>query len=1096
VSTISAGCDLLQAFQTIAKREAIRRCVEKRTVDVYGMFKAEVVTVRNLFEKNKAVPPLSITEPQYAGAALWARGLQLRVKEDLARLALLTSLPRGAVELDEAQTQFDGLKAVLHDYIQKKYNDWIDELNSLGTTNLNSRLENPLMTKTSLALDAAVPTAASASTAGGVAGGNGAPGQTNPNPHTLDVTNADKLLGRSNKGFLHCNFDRPLLQLFAEVHYWQYFNGEIQIPYIAHDICNQKEQLRVLREHVTLVVRDYNRILHELSTTERRLFDDIIRKLDRRIQPGLAKLTWLSKGVVEWYVNDCRKHCEATYRIVREFQDNKDVVASNCKMIAGLMHISIERNNVYDDGVFEVKQVSHRAAMETKLKAAYENIRSTMSAMYVHFTAGPGDVQREWARFVERADKTLEDSLRQSVKKSLQELSKAINGDAKTDPHPLFRVHVILEDGKVEFNPLMVNLTQMVNTAAKEIFNVISVVPRLTATVNGRADDHPPQPSTTTTITTDAPTQPVDGSESATSPTAVVAGAATTSSSGSHTSSFYQSIFNDEEILKVLVHIMNGMSASATELQKYLGYWDKYKLLWNQDKQAFIRRYAKANRPLQQFRVDIERYREQQVSIQNEDLTNTINFIQIDTHFLKASLVDHTVQWIGKLTGLLNQTASDELKALMNMMKANTKRLQIKPSNLDHLGESIGLLQEIKDSAPTVEAQFDPLQLKYDLLAEFDVQITDDEMRDLQSLRPHWDAFEGMLVDANTMLQKCKISMKQSLQDNVAELSNHMVELRSEAMATLPYSDQTQNSAAAHAILLDFEKKMEATRVRQAVLKKGLDIFGIEETLNDGFVQTEKELELLQQIWAFFDEWECVWSSWKGNVFGELQVDSMEATAAQFFKRITKLGKDMKEWPIWGSMKDKIDQFRATLPLIQDLKNDALRPRHWAQLKDEMQSAFDADSKGFTLEKVFSLGFHLHAEFISTLSGNASKELSIEQALDGIESRWNSINIDMVEYKSVYFKVRSADDLFTALEDDQVQLSTMKASPFFDSFATKLLMWEAALSTVSEVIETLLGVQRCWIYLESIFMASEDIRKQLPLESSLFDQVNTAYCSV
>ncbi|RQM24639.1 hypothetical protein B5M09_005107 [Aphanomyces astaci] len=1096
VSTISAGCDLLQAFQTIAKREAIRRCVEKRTVDVYGMFKAEVVTVRNLFEKNKAVPPLSITEPQYAGAALWARGLQLRVKEDLARLALLTSLPPGAVELDEAQTQFDGLKAVLHDYIQKKYNDWIDELNSLGTTNLNSRLENPLMTKTSLALDAAVPTAASASTAGGVAGGNGAPGQTNPNPnpHALDVTNADKLLGRSNKGFLHCNFDRPLLQLFAEVHYWQYFNGEIQIPYIAHDICNQKEQLRVLREHVTLVVRDYNRILHELSTTERRLFDDIIRKLDRRIQPGLAKLTWLSKGVVEWYVNDCRKHCEATYRIVREFQDNKDVVASNCKMIAGLMHISIERNNVYDDGVFEVKQVSHRAAMETKLKAAYENIRSTMSAMYVHFAAGPGDVQREWARFVERADKTLEDSLRQSVKKSLQELSKAINGDAKTDPHPLFRVHVILEDGKVEFNPLMVNLTQMVNTAAKEIFNVISVVPRLTATVNGRADDHPPQPSTT--ITTDARTQPMDGSEGATSPTtAVVAATGTTSgSSGSHT--FYQSIFNDEEILKVLVHIMNGMSASATELQKYLGYWDKYKLLWNQDKQAFIRRYAKANRPLQQFRVDIERYREQQVSIQNEDLTNTINFIQIDTHFLKASLVDHTVQWIGKLTGLLNQTASDELKALMNMMKANTKRLQIKPSNLDHLGESIGLLQEIKDSAPTVEAQFDPLQLKYDLLAEFDVQITDDEMRDLQSLRPHWDAFEGMLVDANTMLQKCKISMKQSLQDNVAELSNHMVELRSEAMATLPYSDQTQNSAAAHAILLDFEKKMEATRVRQAVLKKGLDIFGIEETLNDGFVQTEKELELLQQIWAFFDEWECVWSSWKGNVFGELQVDSMEATAAQFFKRITKLGKDMKEWAIWGSMKDKIDQFRATLPLIQDLKNDALRPRHWAQLKDEMQSAFDADSKGFTLEKVFSLGFHLHAEFISTLSGNASKELSIEQALDGIESRWNSINIDMVEYKSVYFKVRSADDLFTALEDDQVQLSTMKASPFFDSFATKLLMWEAALSTVSEVIETLLGVQRCWIYLESIFMASEDIRKQLPLESSLFDQVNTAYCSV
>ncbi|CAK4669134.1 unnamed protein product [Aphanomyces euteiches] len=1092
VSTISAGCDLLQAFQMISKREAIRRCVEKRTIDVYAMFKAQVVTVRNLFEKNKASPPLSTTEPQYAGSALWARGLQLRVKEDLNRLSLLTSLPSGAVEFEEAQAQFDGLKAVLHDYIQRKYNDWIEELNALGTTNLNSRLENPLMTKTGSALEnpaagggtGAVPanTAQNGSTSNNAA--SAAPPQNNST--AIDPSNADKLLGRSKKGFLQCNFDRPLLQLFAEVHYWQYFNGEIQIPYIAHDICNQKEQLRVLREHVTLVVRDYNRILYDLSSTERRLFDDIIRKLDRRIQPGLAKLTWLSKGVVEWYVNDCRKHCEVTYRIVREFQENKEVIASNCKMIAGLMHISIERNNVYDEGVFEVKQAAHRKTIEKKLKEAYENIRSTMSAMYTHFASGPGDVQREWARFVERADKTLEDSLRQSVKKSLQELSKAINGDAKTDPHPLFRVHVVLEDGKVEFNPLMVNLTQMVNSSAKEIFNVVSVVPRLTATVNARDE------SNTTTPSTESPTSVGVDSTNASQPPVPVE----QQNAINNGNNFYQSIFNDEEILKVLVHIMNGMSASATELQKYLGYWDKYKILWNQDKQAFIRRYAKANRPLQQFRVDIERYREQQVSIQNEDLTNTINFIQIDTQSLKASLVDHTVQWIGKLTGLLNQTASDELKALIKMIKENTKRLEVKPTNLDHLGESIRLLQEIKDSAPTVEAQFEPLQQKYDLLAEFDVQISDEETRDLQGLRAQWEAYEVMMVDANTMLQKCKVSMKQSLQDNVAELSNHMMELRSEAEANLPYSDQTQDSATAHAILLDFEKKMEATRARQAVLKKGLDIFGIEETMNERFLQTEKDLELLQQIWAFYDEWETVWSSWKGNVFGELDVDTMETTAAQFYKKITKFGKDMKDWAIWSSMKDKIDQFRATLPLIQDLKNEALRPRHWAQLKEEMDKSFDAESKSFTLERVFSLGFHLHAEFISNMSANASKELSIEQALDGIEARWNSIEIDIVEYKSVYFKVRSAEDLFTALEDDQVQLSTMKASPFFDSFSTKLLYWEKALSHVSEVIETLLGVQRCWIYLESIFMASEDIRKQLPLESTLFDEVNTAYCSV
>ncbi|KAF4323742.1 hypothetical protein BBO99_00000832 [Phytophthora kernoviae] len=1094
ISTVATGVDMIRSFQKIAQREAIKRCVEKRTIDIFGMFKANITTIRNLFEKNKHAPLLSPTEPQFAGAALWARSLLLRATDDLVRLQELVD-PSNAAECDESQNAYDGLRLVVNEYIQRKYHDWIEDLNTLGSTNMNSRLENPLMTKN--APDQDVPTTS-----------------VNLNSHNKEsnaLQNTEKtLIGRAKKGFLHCNFDRPLLNLFTEVHYWQYFNGEIQIPYMAHDICNQKEQLRVLREHVMLVVRDYNRILLELSSTERRLFEDIIRKLDRRILPGLQKLTWVSKGIVEWYVADCRKHCETTYKIVQEFQENKDIVMKNCKMISGLMHIFIERNTIYDDGVFEAKQVIHRKTIEKQLRDSYKTISSTMTATYEHFASGPPDVQREWNRFVERSDKMLEDALRQSVKKSLQELSKAINGDAKTDPRPLFQIHVVLEDNKVEFKPFMADLTQMVNMVAKEIFNVISVVPRLVASLPKQNNVNQPTPegastngapgdlSTTGTKSGEEVRAPdtasgepsgnqeealsTDAVEKAEAPPVIV-------------NNFYQSIFNDEEILKVLVHIMNGMSSSATELQKYLGYWDKYKLVWNQDKQAFIRRYAKANRPLQQFRADIERYREQQVSIQNEDLTNTINFIQIDTNFLKASLVEHTVQWIGKLTGLLNQTAHDELKDLMTMMKENTAKLQIKPLNLDHLSESIHLLHDIKDGMSSVVARFEPLQHKYDLLAEFDVQTTDEEQRDLANLKSNWEIYEVMLVDANTMLQKCKVSMKQSLQDSVADLNTIMSELRTEAEATLPYSGE-QQSKVARQILAEFEKKMETTRSRQNALKKGLEIFGIEESKNEGFVQTEKELELLQQIWALSDEWEVVWASWKNKVFYEIEVETMESTAAQFFKKVVKYGKDMKSWTVWSSMKTKIEQFRQTLPLIQDLKSPALRARHWAQLKEEMGKTFDTESTSFTLERVFSLGFHLHAEFISTLSSNAGKELSIEQTLDNIEKRWTGVDVDITEYKGVYYKIRSADDLFTALEDDQVQLSTMKASPFFGSFDTRILYWEKALSHLSEVIETLLGVQRCWIYLESIFMASEDIRKQLPLESQLFDEVNSAYCRV
>lgn len=56
-----------------------------------------------------------------------------------------------------------------------------------------------------------------------------------------------------------------------------------------------------------------------------------------------------------------------------------------------------------------------------------------------------------------------------------------------------------------------------------------------------------------------------------------------------------------------------------------------------------------------------------------------------------------------------------------------------------------------------------------------------------------------------------------------------------------------------------------------------------------------------------------------------------------------------------------------------------------------------------------------------------------------------------------------------ALEDNQVQLSTMKASRFVKAFEVDVDHWERTLSHILEVVEMLLTVQRQWMYLEVDF---------------------------
>ena len=57
--------------------QAIRRTIDKKTVEVYGLFNEELNLVKKEF--NTKTPAVSPFEPRYAGSAQWARALKKRI---------------------------------------------------------------------------------------------------------------------------------------------------------------------------------------------------------------------------------------------------------------------------------------------------------------------------------------------------------------------------------------------------------------------------------------------------------------------------------------------------------------------------------------------------------------------------------------------------------------------------------------------------------------------------------------------------------------------------------------------------------------------------------------------------------------------------------------------------------------------------------------------------------------------------------------------------------------------------------------------------------------------------------------------------------
>lgn len=126
------------------------------------------------------------------------------------------------------------------------------------------------------------------------------------------------------------------------------------------------------------------------------------------------------------------------------------------------------------------------------------------------------------------------------------------------------------------------------------------------------------------------------------------------------------------------------------------------------------------------------------------------------------------------------------------------------------------------------------------------------------------------------------------------------------------------------------------------------------------------------------------------------QVNELEEAAARIGKSVQKLGRDIKHWEVWQQIRDRIDTFKRTMPLISDLRNPAMRPRHWKSLVDAIQMTFDPASDSFTLDSIVALRLDQHAEFIGEMSVNATKELAIEQSLAAIAEAWKNLDLDMV----------------------------------------------------------------------------------------------------
>ncbi|XP_042256267.1 dynein axonemal heavy chain 2 [Thunnus maccoyii] len=1001
VNTVEEGVRLLDIFRPMSTREAIKGTTEEQVEKVYSIFNKELKMVNK--ELNQEVRSVPDHMPRRAGLAHWARALRRRIErpmEVLKRVHFMQeSYSRKQVFHTYAQTV-----QVLDEMVRKNFSEWSQSLDGQYLKSLEQ---------------------------------------------SLLVRSKDKTAK------LDINFDSNLLNLFSEIYYWDRLKFEI--PQCVSDIYQDREELRGLRERALLLMKDYNRIIGMLSPDELGLFRERISFLDKKIQPGLTKLSWLSKGASNIFIRDCLLHIEKVQSIVDGYKVSNLAISTLCRQISETLLVRLDGKTVYRNLEFEDDQKTHQQSHLQILRSAHQQIVDIMTRIHNTFSDDGPEVHEHWVTYTEKVDHMVEEALRSNIKRSMQKLSRAINGDSKTSPSPLFKVVVALRQAapqttpKAEFSPTLGKLAQIVNIMP-QLINTISEFKRMPELLSCKSSQGNP---------------------------------------------IHINIEQDEEIRKIQAAVATGMTANATHLQAYLKTWDRYRDIWEVNKDSFIQRYQRLNPPVTSFDADIHRYTEKANNVQQEETVVNIRFVMLDCTPLKSSLVQHCSEWQTKFTQLLRHIASNRLKELHASLQDSANRLRRPPQTLVELSESVKLLETLQGDLSKTEAQIPLIHEQFAILDKYEVPV-EQAVQDLREvLNEEWVWFQQVLIDSDIMLQKHKEKFKNSLILSSEEFKKKIQTTVQEFNSTGPF-DSALSTELALKQIVGHRSQLEALKREESTILHGLGFFKIEQPPFKNIQMLEKDIDYLQQVWEITQEWNTNWNIWKVDQFATLRTENMEGTAQDMFKKLHKLQRELKDkdWDIVDFSKNKIDQFKRIIPLIADLRNPAMRDRHWKQICDELQCSFDHTSTEFTLEKIISLGLDKYADKICEISGAASKELSIEQGLEDITKTWEETFLDIAPHKDEgHYRLRGTEEVFQALEDNQVLLSTMKASRFVKAFERDVDRWERRLSLVLEVIEAILTVQRQWIYLENIFQG-KDIREQLPHECKEFQDVSASWKTI
>ncbi|XP_070569551.1 dynein axonemal heavy chain 7-like isoform X2 [Ptychodera flava] len=556
-----------------------------------------------------------------------------------------------------------------------------------------------------------------------------------------------------------------------------------------------------------------------------------------------------------------------------------------------------------------------------------------------------------------------------------------------------------------------------------------------------------------------------------------------------------------EEILEdKKAKVREVIQKESTGPIEHLKIYDKYNFLVNKQADADVDQFLTEEHTFHDYTKEVEKYRKLVDEIQynsrkdpNRAKVIRLGMFELHCDELIRALAKRADNLQSRLLARMSKDHQEANRKLCEDYEAIAEKALTTPANTEQLVELKSYIEKVEtETIHEMEKQLVQARDRLAFLADY-ASFSPAEMR-LNNSTFQWNdrmpeifnEHKQIVSDKRTQYEDGLKLRRERFIEELDGYNKQLEEFQS-------FGDMTEihrylkKSQALH-------QRLEAAADKIEAFNNEEEAFGWQTSTYPQRMQILNTLTPYLKLYELTVEFNGKYKGWMEGPFHEIEdPDKIEQEVGNYWRSLYKLEKGFSDVPnpkkIALKVKGKVEEFKEHLPLVMAVCNPGLRDRHWDQMAEIVGYPLKPD-EDTTLSKMIDMNLEPYLARFEGISEAASKEYSLEKAMEKMVSEWDIMEFNMIPYRETGTNILSSvDDIQMLLDDQIVKTQTMRGSPFIKPFEAEIKDWESKLLLLQEILDEWLKVQATWLYLEPIF-SSPDIMAQMPEEGRRFSTVD------